>query len=208
VHFFGLFGPNGPLPLHLTDYARRRALGQKDPVADVVSQMQGKAAKKEQAALPSGRKDTTLSAFLDIFHHRLVSLFFRAWACQQQTVDFDRTEDQRFPLYLGSFLGLANEADGQGGSACSQTRSSLGQALPCGMARLAHPKPEDFGRSCRTTLRCPSRSGPLLGGGLACCRKITACWAGLKTPVVWGRTAIVGAERGSGNSASESGWVQ
>ena len=114
VHFFGLFGPNGPLPFHLTDYARRRAMGQKDPLGDALGQMGGRTSAKDAAELPTGRKDFTLSAFMDIFHHRFISLFFRAWACQQQTVDFDRPEDQRFPFYVGSFLGLANEADVDG----------------------------------------------------------------------------------------------
>jgi type VI secretion system protein ImpH len=77
--FFGLFGPNGPLPLHLTEYARERELH-------------------------SG--DRTLSAFLNVFHHRLISFFFRAWADSQKTLDLDRPDDQRFAVYLGSFFGL------------------------------------------------------------------------------------------------------
>ncbi len=31
VHFFGLFGPDGPLPLHLTEYARDRRRNDRDP---------------------------------------------------------------------------------------------------------------------------------------------------------------------------------
>ena len=42
--FFGLLGPNGPLPLHLTEYARERLLH---------------------------HGDATLVRFLDLFHHRL-----------------------------------------------------------------------------------------------------------------------------------------
>ena len=45
--FFGLLGPNGPLPLHLTDYARERMTRWHDP---------------------------TLVRFLDVFHHRMLSL--------------------------------------------------------------------------------------------------------------------------------------
>jgi type VI secretion system protein ImpH len=59
VRFFGLFGPNGPLPLHLTEYARDRALHNADP---------------------------TLVRFADIFHHRLLLLFYRAWAQAQPVV--------------------------------------------------------------------------------------------------------------------------
>jgi type VI secretion system protein ImpH len=114
VHFFGLFGPNGPLPFHLTEYARRREMGQKDVAAEALDQTGNPKQAKDVVDLPSSRKDFTFSAFCDVFHHRFISLFFRAWACHQQTVDFDRPEDRRFPFYLGSFFGLANEADVHG----------------------------------------------------------------------------------------------
>ena len=65
VHFFGLFGPNGPLPLHLTEYARDR--------------------RRNHATRPS-------RASLDLFHHRLLSLFYRAWANAQPTVSLDRPD--------------------------------------------------------------------------------------------------------------------
>jgi type VI secretion system protein ImpH len=80
VRLFGLFGPNGPLPIHLTEYARERLHHAGDP---------------------------TLSRFLDIFHHRLLALFYRAWAQSQPHVNRDRPDDDRFTLYVGSFIGLA-----------------------------------------------------------------------------------------------------
>lgn len=79
VFFFGLFGPNGPLPLHLTDYVHDRLHNAHDP---------------------------TLARFADIFHHRLLSLFYRAWADAQPTVNFDRPESDRFAVYVGSLFGL------------------------------------------------------------------------------------------------------
>lgn len=79
VYFFGMFGPNGPLPLHLTEYARDRLRNSDDP---------------------------TFSEFLDIFHHRLLSLFYRSWANAQPTVNFDRPEQDRFSIYLGALFGL------------------------------------------------------------------------------------------------------
>src|SRR4029450_2713744 len=45
VRLFGLFGPNGPLPLHVTEYARERL---------------------------RHHADATLCRFLDIFHHRFI----------------------------------------------------------------------------------------------------------------------------------------
>jgi type VI secretion system protein ImpH len=82
LHGFGLFGPNGPLPLHLTEYARER----------------------------SRVGDTTFSRFADLFHHRLISLFYRAWADSQPTVQFDRPSEDRFALYFGALAGLALES--------------------------------------------------------------------------------------------------
>ena len=79
VNFMGMFGPNAPLPLHLTDYARDRE---------------------------TNAKDETLAAFLNIFHHRLLSLFYRAWAVNQKAADLDRPEHASFTRFIGSFFGL------------------------------------------------------------------------------------------------------
>jgi type VI secretion system protein ImpH len=80
---FGLFGPNGPLPLCLTEYARERILHHGDP---------------------------TFAAFCNVFHHRLLSFFFRAWADAQKTVDFDRMEDEHWSQYFSSLVGLGMES--------------------------------------------------------------------------------------------------
>jgi type VI secretion system protein ImpH len=79
VFFFGLFGPNGPLPLHLTEYAYTRILA---------------------------HGDRTFSRFADIFHHRLISLFYRIWADAAPTVQLDRPQRDRFSQYVGSTFGL------------------------------------------------------------------------------------------------------
>lgn len=81
--FFGVFGPNGPLPLHLTEYAR-------DRMRNV--------------------RDDTLRRFADIFHHRMASLFYRAWADAQPTVQHDRPDTDRFALYVGALFGLGSPA--------------------------------------------------------------------------------------------------
>ena len=78
-YFLGLFGPQGPLPLHLTEYARDRL---------------------------RNHGDYTFARFADVFHHRMLSLFYRAWADAQPTVSFDRPETDRFHVYVGAPFGL------------------------------------------------------------------------------------------------------
>lgn len=78
VYFLGLFGPNGPLPLHLSEYARDRQRNAGDP---------------------------TFARFADIFHHRVLALFYRAWANARPTVSFDRPETDRFGVYLAALFG-------------------------------------------------------------------------------------------------------
>lgn len=83
VRFFGLFGPNGPLPYHLTEYARQRQLH---------------------------HGDTTFARFADMFHHRLLLLFYRAWAQAQPVVGLDRPGEDRFADYVGSLVGIGEPA--------------------------------------------------------------------------------------------------
>jgi type VI secretion system protein ImpH len=80
VRLFGLLGPNGPLPLHITEYARERLRNAGDP---------------------------TLSRFLDILHHRFLSFLYQAWGQAQPHVNLDRPETDRFAVYVGAFLGTA-----------------------------------------------------------------------------------------------------
>ncbi|OJB14252.1 type VI secretion protein [Burkholderia ubonensis] len=84
IHGFGLFGPNGPLPSHLTEYAHERA---------------------------SQHGDRAFAAFADLFHHRLILLFYRAWADAQPTVSLDRPARARFDGYVASLIGRASAAD-------------------------------------------------------------------------------------------------
>jgi type VI secretion system protein ImpH len=50
--------------------------------------------------------DATFVEFCNVFHHRLLSFFFRAWADAQKTVDLDRAEDQRWVHFVGSLIGI------------------------------------------------------------------------------------------------------
>ncbi|MCX7055764.1 MAG: type VI secretion system baseplate subunit TssG [Proteobacteria bacterium] len=77
--FFGMFGPNSPLPLHLTEYAYDRLVIARDP---------------------------TFARFADLFHHRLISLLYRAWATSRPAVGGDRPDSDRFGGYVDSLIGL------------------------------------------------------------------------------------------------------
>ncbi len=83
VYFLGLLGPNGPLPLHLTEFARDRLRHASDP---------------------------TFARFLDLFNHRMLSLLFRGWAQAQPAVSFDRPAQDRFGIYLASLSGTGMPA--------------------------------------------------------------------------------------------------
>jgi type VI secretion system protein ImpH len=83
VRFFGLLGPQGPLPLHLTEYVRDRQ---------------------------HQHGDANPAHFLDIFHHRLLGLFYRAWAQSQPVVQGDRPQDDRFRAWLAAAAGLPPDA--------------------------------------------------------------------------------------------------
>lgn len=81
--FFGMFGPHGALPLHITEYARDRQRNHRDP---------------------------TMVAFADMFHHRMLSLLYRAWVSGQPAPSFDRPDDDPFDAKVAALSGLAGKA--------------------------------------------------------------------------------------------------
>jgi type VI secretion system protein ImpH len=82
-HGFGVFGPNGALPLHLTELAYAREFQFDDP---------------------------TFAAFINTFQHRFASLFYRAWADLDPCTSFDRPQEDRFRLFVGAMIGLGAPA--------------------------------------------------------------------------------------------------
>jgi len=81
----GLLGPNGALPIHLTEWGRDRA---------------------------RNHGDAAFLRFLDIFHHRMLSLFYRAWAQAQPAVSLDRPRQDYFGRRLAALCGLGAPALG------------------------------------------------------------------------------------------------
>ena len=80
---FGAFGPNGALPHHLTEYAfeRRRH-----------------------------HDDATISDFVNLFQHRLITLFYRAWSASDPAASRSRPADAEFATVVGALVGLFGSA--------------------------------------------------------------------------------------------------
>ncbi len=101
--FTGLLGPQGALPLHLTVEARQWC----------------------------DARDESFARFLDIFNHRFIALFYRAWADARPAAQFDRPDDDRFQDYVGSAVGM--------GTAPFQDRDSLDDRAKLPLAGLLGP---------------------------------------------------------------------
>lgn len=79
IFSFGMFGPQGPMPLNLTEYAYDRI---------------------------HQHKDSTFNAFADIFHHRAISLFYRSHAAAEPCIGMDRPQENPFDDYVGAMAGI------------------------------------------------------------------------------------------------------
>ncbi|MBP7564783.1 MAG: type VI secretion system baseplate subunit TssG [Burkholderiaceae bacterium] len=74
----GLLGPGGALPLHYTETLHERA---------------------------QTRRDTAGADFIDLFHHRALSHFYRAWAQAQAAAGLDRPQAETFTRYVAWLAG-------------------------------------------------------------------------------------------------------
>lgn len=78
VNFMGLTGPQGVLPLVYTALVRSRMR----------------------------ERDATLADFFDIFNHRMISLFYRAWERSHFTVAYERDGRGSLSQYFLDLIGL------------------------------------------------------------------------------------------------------
>jgi type VI secretion system protein ImpH len=78
VAFLGLTGPSAPLP---------------EPYAELILDR-------------LARGDRTLAAFLDVFHHRMISFFYRAWEKHRPAIAHERDGNDPLAGYLLSLIGL------------------------------------------------------------------------------------------------------
>ncbi len=80
---FGFMGPNGALPIHLTEYGRERLLYDNDP---------------------------TFVRFLDTLLHRFGLFFYRAWARAQPVIGLDRPADATIVRHVGALIGVVEKS--------------------------------------------------------------------------------------------------
>lgn len=85
INSFGLFGPNGAMPLVFTEYVKERM---------------------------AHHGDNSLSDFADIFHNRLIMLFYRAWADAQSCASLDRKEE-KFTHYIAQLSATGIQPNSQ-----------------------------------------------------------------------------------------------
>ena len=124
VTFFGLFGPSGILPRHYTDLLMRLEREAKGPAR------------------------YALRDWLDLFNHRLISLFYRAWEKYRFYIPFANGEHERtesfvapgqdpFTRALFSCVGLATPA--------LRNRLRVGVEDSAGQQERALVQIDDFG---------------------------------------------------------------
>lgn len=82
VNFIGLVGPEGVLPLEYTALVANRVR----------------------------HGDTGLRDFLDIFHHRVTSLFYRAWEKTHFFAAYERGKPDRLSEHVADLIGLGVDA--------------------------------------------------------------------------------------------------
>ncbi|MEO5952758.1 MAG: type VI secretion system baseplate subunit TssG [Chloroflexia bacterium] len=82
VNFMGLVGASGVLPLVYSDYLNDRLR----------------------------ERDRSMIEFLDVFHHRMISLFYQAWEKHRFWISYERNEPDRMSSYLLSLVGLGTQS--------------------------------------------------------------------------------------------------
>jgi len=110
VKFLGLMGPQGALPLTTT----------------------------EESLLWFMMRDEAFPRFLDLFNHRFLQLFFRAWADARPIAQHERPNDDRFIAYIGSMIGV--------GTSLHRDRDSVPDPAKLAYAGLTAPQAKSASR--------------------------------------------------------------
>lgn len=74
----GIWGAQGAMPLHLSELVWSR----------------------------TEQHDHAMADFIDVFHHRALSLLWRAWYVSQDVASLDRPQEETFSFYIASLIGM------------------------------------------------------------------------------------------------------
>jgi type VI secretion system protein ImpH len=108
VNFLGLGGALGPLPHALTEWVLARVAA----------------------------KDFALRDFLDVFNHRLISIFFRSRRKSRLGMEWGSPEEQRFADYLRAVIGILSDG--------LKERMAIPDRALLGYAGLLSKRPRDL----------------------------------------------------------------
>lgn len=160
----GLLGSNGPLPIHYTEHALQRAAHHNDP---------------------------TFREFVDLFNHRMLSLFYRAIADSDPAINLDRDDDNRYADFVASIGGFLPDAARSRDSLPAATRFNfagwLGARTRCPEGLIAivggyFDLPCDITEFVGGWLKMPEESLIRLGSKEANCHLGVSTYAGRR---VW-----------------------
>jgi type VI secretion system protein ImpH len=105
VNFMGLTGPSGVLPYVYSQLVTERLQS----------------------------RDTAMQSFFDLFHHRMISLFYAAWEKNRYEVHFERTGEDALSRHLRDLVGLGLESESKVGEIATESLA--------GYAGLLGPEP-------------------------------------------------------------------
>jgi len=132
VNFMGLTGPLGILPLAYSELLLERLRN----------------------------RDTAFADFLDLFNHRMISLFYQAWEKYRFFVPYERGERDRFSQHVLALLGL-----GTPGLQDRQDVPDDSLLFYSGLLSQHAPPRRVCGSCSRITSACLSRSTSLSAPG-------------------------------------------
>ena len=88
LNIVGLLGPEGPMPLHLTRWVLERQSN-----------------RWFAGGVEGATSDTAFLDFANMLQHRLIALYWRAWADARPEVEFAHVPSGRFPAMLRALAG-------------------------------------------------------------------------------------------------------
>lgn len=160
IRCLGLLGPAGALPTVLSEHIARRV---------------------------RSKRDKTLHQFINLFQHRLFTLFYRAWALNRPCVDHSWGEEGRHRHYQGALVALHGDQ-----------APRRGQLEP--HARLHHAATFGGYTANRSSLRAfledyfevPVTIHEFVGNWLEIPREERACLGRVRETTTLGRNCVVG----------------